>query len=736
MKRIVLSLVFSCLVIASVRADLIWYEPFSYANGDLPTVSGGVWTKFSGSLNDMMVYNNTLEVGSSYGPVVSRTDDCYRDLGSPYGDTPQVLYASFTVACTNLPDGDGGYFASFYSTASGYYGRILAQTNDTVLPNTWRLGVGGHSSTASAVYPVDLALNTEYQVVVEWDPVSLYALTLWVNPINSSDPSTISSDAVAAPPAVNTFAFRQASGFGDAFFVVTNLATATTFDEAATNVWTTNAVAPAVAYQPQSGTNFEGESVNLSVVAAGQGLGNLNYQWQKNGSDISNPNGNANIFTLFSALASDSGNYRVIVTTPYGLSATSSVAFLWVTNPPIPPNITQQPTNTGVYPGQTAVLYCGAEGAGGLSYTWYHNGNLVGAEGNPNVSGDGTPTLTILDVQTGNDTTGTYRCDVANLYGTTPSSNAVVSVLSPVVTNIGYLRGLIDANLLPTNTTTYFQATGIVISKTNYTSTSSSSFYMQDDTGGIDVFVGGGIGGIGGSAPAFGDSVTVTGPLGQYQSLLEFNLSASNPGHSVVINSSGNPVPPGKVLPLTFTNSVEYGGISNAFRLYQGSLITFTNVYFMAADGVATFSSGSTTLTNLNGDTFTMYVYSAFTNIIGQVIPQGNVWRITGPMSFYLSTSSPDRSAGYEIEPSEFADIVTTPPAVPNVAISVNGSGQPVLTWTAEPFTSYTILRSPVCSPNLVDYVPVASGLTFNTTAGEYTDMSAPAPGFYKVISP
>jgi len=735
MKRILLTVPLACLCALSVRADLIWYEPFNYSDGDIGTVSSGVWVNFSGNL-DMEVYNHTLEVSSSYGNVVSRTGDYYRSLGSPYGDTAQVLYASFTVSCTNLPDADGAYFASFYSTGSGYYGRIFAQTNGTVLPNTWRLAVSGHGSAASQVYPVDLALNTDYQVVVQWDPISLYALTMWVNPINSSDPSTISSDAVTAPPALNTFAFRQASSFGDAFFILTNLATSTSFDEAATNVWTTNAVAPQVVYQPTGSTNFVGDNVTLSVVANGQGLASLTYQWRKNGADFSNPAGNANTLNFSFAQATDSGSYQVVVTTPYSLSVTSDVAFLWVTNPPVPPTITQQPTNTAVYYGQTAVLYCGATGPDFLTYTWYHNGNSVSSEGNPNVTGDGTEILTIANVQTTNDTTGTYRCDVSNIYGTTVGSNAVVSALPPVVTNIGYLRGLIDANLLPTNTTTYFQATGIVISKTNYTSTSSSSFYMQDDTGGIDVFVGGGIGGVGGSAPAFGDSVTVTGPLGQYQSLLEFNLSASNPGHSVVINSSGNLVPPGKVLPLTFTNSVEYGGISNAFRLYQGSLITFTNVYFKAADGVATFTSGNTTLTNENGDTFTMYVYSAFSDIIGQVIPQGKIWRITGPMSFYLSPTAPDRSAGYEIEPSMFEDIVTTPPAAVNVTVNVNGSSQPVLAWTAEPFTSYTVLRSSVLSPNLADYQAVASGLTFNTTAGTYTDTSAPAPAFYKVVSP
>jgi hypothetical protein len=70
------------------------------------------------------------------------------------------------------------------------------------------------------------------------------------------------------------------------------------------------------------------------------------------------------------------------------------------------------------------------------------------------------------------------------------------------------------------------------------------------------------------------------------------------------------------------------------------------------------------------------------------------------------------------------------------VNVSVNGSGKPVLTWTAEPFMSYTVLRSATLSPNLADYHAVASGLTFNTTAGQYTDTSASGAAFYKVTSP
>ena len=111
---------------------------------------------------------------------------------------------------------------------------------------------------------------------------------------------------------------------------------ATTFDEAATNVWATNAVQPSVVYQPKGVTNYVGAAISLAAVATGQGLGNLTYRWQQDGIDRSGAT--ANILNISSAATSDSGNYTLIVTTPYGLSATSSVAKVLISAAPVPPN--------------------------------------------------------------------------------------------------------------------------------------------------------------------------------------------------------------------------------------------------------------------------------------------------------------------------------------------------------------------------------------------------------------
>lgn len=739
MKRTLLIALLSCLAIFSVRADLIWYEDFNYPDGPIIATStngsGTItnWSRHSGSAapSDAVVRANQLEISTS-GVGLARQDDVNRLLAtaadSPYTNSPILLYASFTINFTNLPTANGAYFAHFFVTNNVFQGRVWALTGNpdgtsnvfSALPGTFRLGVSAVSSAApSAIFPVDLATNTPYQVVIEWDPISLYALTLWVNPLSGADASVISSDVVT-PGTATAFAFRQATGFGG-FLTVSNLAVATTFEEAATAVWPTTPVPPVIVYQPQSATNFAGSTALLSVVAAGQNLASLNYQWRKNGTDFSNPYGNTNVLAFPGAVENDSGSYDVVVSNPFtGLSVTSAAASLWVTNPPVPPTITVHPTNTAVFAGQTATLAVGVTGPGTITYQWNRNGAPV--------PGGNDPVLQIANVQNNNDTTGTYNCGVTNEFGGVLSSNAVVSVAVPPVVTIGHLRTLVDpVFFLPTNTTALYTTTGIVTTHTNITTAANTSLYLEDETGGINVFFAGN----NTVRPLAGDSVTVTGPLGQFNSLLELNLTASDPSHSIVINSSGNLLPPGQVLPLGFTNNAAFGGVGEAIRKYQGAMITFTNVYFVNAGG--TFGSGQNyVITNQAGERFSFRVDSRVFDIIGKPIP-AFAWTVTGPMAFFLGTSAADRSAGFQILPTRYADIVTeAPPAVTGIIALSSGNAQ--LTWTAQPHMSYSILRATdVGGP----YVPLITGLTFNTTAGQYTDANpAPVTRFYKIVSP
>jgi hypothetical protein len=748
MKKLALLTLLSTLVSVSVRADVIWQEPFAYTNGNIEVTStnvvGGVlvtnWIRHSGSGNDAYVTNQTLQV-SATGGTISRQDDIHRNFPAAYTNSAIPVYYSFIINCTGLPNAAGTYFAHIQNQATSFQGKLFALVGTNLcLPNTFRLGAAGAANNASVIFPTDLALNQNYQVVVEWDPVLLFATTIWVNPLSSSDVNLISSDTVSTPGIAASLSFRQASSFGNFYCTVSNLVVATTFDEAATNVLASNSVPPSIAYDLKSITNFVAVPSRLSVVAAGQGQADFAYLWQKDGVDFSNPNGNSNVLSFASPVLGDTGQYGVVVSnTLTGAKISSSTVLMWVTNGP--PQITLEPTNQGVFPGKTVTISVAAVGTPTLYYSWSYNN---GAPTNADPATTNTPNLVIDNVQTNNGTLGKYSCLITNDYGSTNSFTNTLSLLTPQTVTIDTLRGAVDSTFfLPTNTSVYYTVSNAVVytlEVTNldgsvnggvFTASPNGEFFIQDGTGGIAVFVSGGAS----IQPRQGDIVNITGPLGNFNSLLQFNLSASDPSHIVTIVGHTNTLPTPTVLPFTFTNgAAPFISVSNVIRKYEGKLVTLTNCYFAAYAPGATFVSGNYILTNLAGNTFTMFLNSANSHLIGQPIPPF-AWTITGPMGYFNSTTAVNRSGGFELDPSSYADIVVGPPApTGTIGVSAN-SGPATVTWNAQPYVGYSVLWSTnVAGP----YMLVASNLTFSSASGSFTDTvntNLPA-SFYKITSP
>jgi hypothetical protein len=109
----------------------------------------------------------------------------------------------------------------------------------------------------------------------------------------------------------------------------------------------------------------------------------------------------------------------------YALSESQLVYILG----PIPPRITGQPQSMKLYQGLSAQFEAtGIVGPAPFTYQWQLNGtNLVNSA---NISGVNSNILTVLNVAA-NDV-GTYQLIVSNLNGTTPSSNATLTVVTPV----------------------------------------------------------------------------------------------------------------------------------------------------------------------------------------------------------------------------------------------------------------------------------------------------------------
>lgn len=724
--KILLALALSLSLAPMLRADILFTESFAYNDGAIiqtgTNANGSTnWFRHSGSASpsDAIVKNHKLQ-NSATGGSVTRQDDVHRNFTS-FTNAANVVFASFTVNCTNLPTVTS-YFAHFYASSTTFHARVFATPG--VASNSWRVGITGAGATPK-VYQADLAPNQDYQVVVQWDPVSLLAATIWVNPVSSSDYSVTSNDAVTPPVAAAIgYGFRQASSAGSLFLSISNLVCATTFDEAATNVWSLTPVAPTIAVNPKAHTNFVSDLTTLSVLADGQGQAGLTYSWRKDGSPISNPDGNTNVLAFLSAAVADSGNYDVVVTTPLGISSTSAAAFLWITNAPVPPTITQQPASSTNYVGQNVTLHTIAVGPPPISYQWfYNNGSLP-----PTAIDDGAGNLTISGLGTTNGTAGIYRCDVSNPYGTTPSSNANVAVIAPPTVSIAYLRSLVDpVNYVIDSATTgklRFTATGTVTTYTNLTTGTTSSYYIQDSTGGINIFVTG----TQGFRPQSGDQVMFVGLLSSFSSSLELYADVNDPTTSYSVVATNLPLPAAKVIPMTITNSL---ALSEAT---EGSVVMLTNVTFAAGGTVIPSAANLTAVvTDASGSTFNLVFVTIDLDLVGQTLPSF-AYTVRGVLTQNLSNTATPRNSGYQINITRFSDIVTNPPPAVTVA-AAKVAGKTALTWDAVPYDySYSVYAS-----STVDgaYLPLATGLTFTGTAGSFTDTNAVSSAkFYKIVSP
>ena len=703
------------------NGPVILSSEYTPANG--PVGTNSLWVRDSGTAasSDMYFVNSNLQVCATGGSAVSRQDDCFRLLvqtnwalannGLPGGsgnygiesptagtnnlsNPPQLIYASFTVICatsitnyTNtldsvinsntpvingvgLPSGAGSYFASFYNTYYGYCGRVQAFTNGTVVPNTWRLGVTDNALAANPAgggFPVDLAVNTPYQVVEEFDPFTLKAATIWVNPININqtgaspvDPHYSASDLsnAALTNALNAFAFRQASSFGNATFLITNLAVATTFAEAMTNIWATNALPPVVVYQPVGLTNFVNGSFSLYAVANGQGLGNLTYQWQQGGTNYTggDSGANHNVLTVSSAQATDSGNFTLIATTPYGLSVTSSVAKVLITAALLPPSFITQPVSQTGYKGQTVTFSTSVASPGNVTYTWYSNNVVVTAGQNDNGF---SSSYVLNNVQT-NLSGAIFKVAATNDYANYPtngivSTNAVLTVVNVPVVSIAYLRSLVDpVNFNPTNTppSIPYQVTGTVTTYTNLTTGNTSSYYLQDGTGGINIFAT-----LASTfRPAQGDVVTYVGVLSSFSTGLELyaDPSGSYPYTSYIDTGTTNALPAPIAIPNNFTNTFGFAYVNTNLA---GSLVTISDVYFGTNAGTVLSASANNTVivTNSGGLKVTLTFFFLDLDTAGKTLPT-NAYSVTGVLYGFQPT--------FSVGVTRWADIVTTPPAV------------------------------------------------------------------------
>lgn len=748
---------------------VLLYDTFSYPTGNLFGDPGSPWVDINGTLPEL-VTNGRVQINEN-----EATTDAQSKFAYPVSDG-SVIWASFIFNMATLPPpgSAGDYCCNIEDTNFGFFGRIFPVTSNnpsltpgmspSAFPGTYRLAIAGAQNDSAtngttgptAVIPLDMAPGIDYEVVFFLNPGAPDAGVI-VNPASYNDTqgyypitglfSGPTSDNFTPTLPFAAFGLRQRqnegiiymdnlevswdwNGAGSGYSVVTSAYTASN---------------PVVGLQPKGTTNYSGNSYVMEVAASGigtPGVG-LKYAWYQNSlqlSDNSSYTGSATpALTLNSLAGGNTGTYYCLVTGAAGSTASSN-AVVSVNTTPTAPSFTAtggvEPTASAtVSEGGSLTLTANAVGTGPITYVWYLNNSQI-------TSSSTSATLSLTEIAPSQ--AGTYT--VVATGGVSPaatSSAAVVSVTAPQSVSIGYLRSLLTPGPAPTvsDTTTLFSITGTNLVSTNLTSGNTASFYIQDATGGINLF----ITGDSSFRPQLGDVLTATGTLSVYGDNFEIDVVAGEQFqvYQDLTSPSGSQTNLPKPIYFPWSDVASpFGIVASNLDFIQtnveGSLVVMSNAYF-ATNG--TFNSGADfyTIQDTNGNQFQVFVSFEDTNFYGQPIPT-NACTITGPL--YQDDDN------FAIIVTAYSDIVTNPPVgggggppvtITNLAGALSGASLTnfTLTWTAVPTTAtYSVRYSTNAAGPYTN--KLATGLTFGTTNGSYTTglrTNVPA-SFFEVSSP
>ncbi|MBC9811431.1 endonuclease [Crocinitomicaceae bacterium CZZ-1] len=218
--------------------------------------------------------------------------------------------------------------------------------------------------------------------------------------------------------------------------------------------------------------------------------------------------------------------------------------------------------------------------------------------------------------------------------------------------------------------------------------------YLQDGTAGIAAY-GGNVSGINRY-----DSITVTGPLTEFNGLLEIGTGQSG-GNPTYINHG-----PAQVIPQPLT--VPLSAVNEAV---EGQLVVINNVTFTTS---GSFASGNSTVQVTDGSTTLDIRINGTTNIDGTNIPSGTV-SITGVVGQF--------NTNYQIIPRDLNDIV--PYVAPQREINVLVNGTTYLSGTT--FYLGTATTANITVENLGVGNLAISGASFTgTQAAAYSTSIVP----------
>jgi alpha-tubulin suppressor-like RCC1 family protein len=189
------------------------------------------------------------------------------------------------------------------------------------------------------------------------------------------------------------------------------------------------ASAPTILTQPLSATVTANPYGSFSLSVLATGVGQLTYQWEKDGVALTDINGvsgatTANLY-VYNVDANDAGAYKVNVTNFAGATL-SNAATLTVVAPP-PPTFQSQPYGAARFVGQNFDASVWTESIGAVTYQWLKDG--VELTASPRISGLTSSYFSISDLTEAD--AGSYQVRATNSSGSTLSNAAILTVTMP-----------------------------------------------------------------------------------------------------------------------------------------------------------------------------------------------------------------------------------------------------------------------------------------------------------------
>ena len=189
MKKTFFSTLLLAAVTFSAQAAPLINEPFTYADGVLTAVSGGLWANYSGPANQ-------LDVLGARAHLTHLDDEDVQRAIPPF--TSGTIYYSFVVnVSTPPPTTNVGNFIVFLKDQTTPTPNLRAKVFVTPIgagAGRYRVGVANAASTisatSSAIIPTDLVPGTSYLLVVCYTQPATGGIpqtTLWINPCSPND---------------------------------------------------------------------------------------------------------------------------------------------------------------------------------------------------------------------------------------------------------------------------------------------------------------------------------------------------------------------------------------------------------------------------------------------------------------------------------------------------------------------------------------------------------------------